>query len=177
MKLMTAGFTLILLALFNGPMAFAQSVASSTAKVETQPAIAATPAMPKMPDMPHMPDMPKMPSVPGIQNGTPPIPATSGVMHDMMHMMPVPANASPATKAFIETNTKMHQGMAIQFSDNVDADFVKGMIPHHQGAVDMAKIELQYGKDPAIKKFAEDIISAQTNEIDFMKNWLAKNVK
>jgi uncharacterized protein (DUF305 family) len=82
-----------------------------------------------------------------------------------------------STKAFKAANDKMHAEMGITFSGNADVDFVKGMIPHHQGAVDMAKIVLQYGKDPALKKLAADIIKAQDQEIAFMKAWLAKNAK
>jgi uncharacterized protein (DUF305 family) len=51
------------------------------------------------------------------------------------------------------------------------------MIPHHQGAIDMAKVVLKYGKDPEMKKLAEDIIKAQDTEIAFMKGWLAKQPK
>lgn len=55
-----------------------------------------------------------------------------------------------------------------------DIAFVKGMIPHHQGAIDMAKIQLKYGKTEQMRKLAEDIIKAQQVEIDFMKQWLEK---
>lgn len=92
-------------------------------------------------------------------------------------VMEVPMDATPATKEFIETNSKMHGGMMIDFTGNTDVDFVKGMIPHHQGAVDMAQTQLKYGKDPEIKKFAEEIIKAQTAEIKFMNEWLAKHAK
>ena len=71
----------------------------------------------------------------------------------------------------------MHKDMAIPYSNDVDVDFVKGMIPHHQGAIDMAKIVLQYGKDVEIRKLAEGVVTAQEGEITFMKDWLARNAK
>jgi len=87
------------------------------------------------------------------------------------------ATAAPSTEAFEEANARMHEGMAIPFTGNADIDFARGMIPHHQGAIDMARIELQYGKDPELKKLAEEIIKAQESEIAFLKAWLAKNAK
>jgi uncharacterized protein (DUF305 family) len=84
---------------------------------------------------------------------------------------------APSTKAFMAANDRMHADMSIPFTGNADVDFVKGMIPHHKGAVEMAKIVLQYGKDPALKKLAADIIKAQDEEIAFMTAWLAKNAK
>ncbi len=90
---------------------------------------------------------------------------------------PTAAGDNASTKAFKAANDKMHGGMNIPFSGNADVDFVKGMIPHHQGAVDMAKIVLEHGKDPALKKLARDIIKAQDKEIAFMNRWLAKNAK
>ena len=67
--------------------------------------------------------------------------------------------------------------MDIEFTGNADADFAKGMIPHHQGAVEMAKIVLEHGKDPEIRALAEGVIKAQESEIAFMNAWLAKNAK
>lgn len=88
-----------------------------------------------------------------------------------------PAAASPATKAYEAVNARMHKDMDVGFTGDADADFVRGMIPHHQGAVDMAKIVLQHGKDPEVKKLAEDVIASQEKEITWMKSWLAKNKK
>ena len=67
----------------------------------------------------------------------------------------------------------MHGDMmkAIQ-SDDPDIAFAQGMIAHHQGAIDMAKTELNYGKDPAMRKLAQEIIAAQQPEIDRMQRWL-----
>ena len=67
--------------------------------------------------------------------------------------------------------------MNIAFSGNADADFVNGMIPHHQGAVDMAKVVLAFGKDPEIRKLAEAIVQAQESEITLMRAWLKRNAQ
>ncbi|MBC8050662.1 MAG: DUF305 domain-containing protein, partial [Chitinophagales bacterium] len=74
-------------------------------------------------------------------------------------------------------NAKMHKDMTMTFTGDADVDFVRGMTPHHQGAVDMAKVVLQYGKDPELKKLATEIIKSQEAEIAFMKAWMAKNGK
>jgi uncharacterized protein (DUF305 family) len=71
----------------------------------------------------------------------------------------------------------MHGGMDITFTGNADVDFVKGMIPHHEGAVDMAKTVLAFGKDPEVRKLAEDVIKTQAVEIAFMKEWVKKNAQ
>lgn len=84
------------------------------------------------------------------------------------------ANGMAADQALKASMAKMHHGMMIKDSGNADVDFVKSMIPHHQGAIDMAKVELQYGKDPAMKKLAQDIVDAQQAEIGTMQDWLKK---
>jgi uncharacterized protein (DUF305 family) len=81
----------------------------------------------------------------------------------------------PASLAFRGINAKMHEGMDIAFSGNVDADFIRGMIPHHQGAVDMAKVVIAFGKDAEVRKLAEAVIKAQEEEIAWMQAWLKKN--
>ena len=68
------------------------------------------------------------------------------------------ASDSEATKAFRDVNARMHKDMDIKFTGDPDADFVRGMIPHHRGAIEMAKIQLKYGKDEQIRKLATDVI-------------------
>jgi uncharacterized protein (DUF305 family) len=116
-----------------------------------------------------------------------PVPAAPAMDHSKMdhskmdhskmgHAAPA-ATDTASTKAFKAANDRMHTDMAIPFSGNADVDFVKGMLPHHQGAVDMAKIVLEHGKDPAVRKLAREIIKAQDKEIAFMKAWVAKQPK
>src|SRR5690606_1729203 len=68
------------------------------------------------------------------------------------------ATDSAAAKAFSEVNKKMHDDMNIELTGDADVDFMRGMIPHHRGAVEMAKIVLEHGKDPEVRKLAEDVI-------------------
>ena len=80
-----------------------------------------------------------------------------------------------ATMAYKSAMNSMMGAMMVPYSGNPDVDFIKGMVPHHQGAVDNARIVLQYGTDPDVRKFAEAVIAAQEAEIKWMKDWLAKN--
>jgi len=75
-----------------------------------------------------------------------------------------------ATKAFKQAHGKM-QSMMMDLSGDPDKDFAMMMIPHHEGAIDMAKVELQFGKDPQLRAMAEKIIAAQESEIAELKKW------
>src|SRR4028118_243638 len=83
---------------------------------------------------------------------------------------------TPATEGYREANAKMHRDMDIKYSGDADVDFVRGMIPHHQGAIDMAKVALQHAKDEQIRKWATDVIREQEREIAEMQAWLKKKV-
>jgi len=68
---------------------------------------------------------------------------------------------------------KMHMAMgAVAQSSNNDVDFVRLMLPHHQAAIDMAKTQLLYGKDPQMRRLAQEIITDQQLEIELMQRWL-----
>ena len=86
-----------------------------------------------------------------------------------------PAGETEATRAYRAANARMHKDMEIAYSGNADLDFVRGMIAHHQGAIDMAKVVLAHGKDAAIRKLAQEIVSAQEKEIAEMRDWLRRN--
>jgi uncharacterized protein (DUF305 family) len=85
------------------------------------------------------------------------------------------AQAPASVKANQQAMNTMMAAMMVSYTGDADVDFVTGMIPHHQGAIDMAKVELQYGKDPTMQKLATDIVKAQESEITFMQDWLKKH--
>ena len=102
------------------------------------------------------------------------VPASSEEMKHDMSKMGMGAQ-SPATTGYEAAMKKMHKDMAIKSSGNADVDFVRGMIPHHQGAIDMAKVVIANGKDPEIRKLAEGVVTAQEAEIKQMQDWLTKH--
>jgi uncharacterized protein (DUF305 family) len=100
----------------------------------------------------------------------------SASAEDMQGMTMKPAT-SAADQAFAASMKAMMNGMNVKPTGKPDADFARMMIPHHQGAIDMAKVELQFGTDPELRKLATDIVAAQDKEIAQMKAWLAKNAR
>jgi hypothetical protein len=87
--------------------------------------------------------------------------------------------AAPASgghrSAYAASMTRMHEDMERGMAEpDADVAFVKSMIPHHQGAIDMARIQLQHGNDPENRKLAEHIIREQDRELAGMKEWLRR---
>jgi len=79
-----------------------------------------------------------------------------------------------ATRAYREINEIMHRDMNIPYTNDVDIDFVRGMIPHHEGAVAMARVVLEHSQDAELRQLAQEVVDAQEKEIAFMREFLAK---
>jgi uncharacterized protein (DUF305 family) len=80
-----------------------------------------------------------------------------------------PAAEAPYLAENVAAMTKMMIDMGIRPSGDVDADFVAMMVPHHQGAIEMAQAELRYGRNEALRRMAQEIIVTQQQEIAAMR--------
>jgi uncharacterized protein (DUF305 family) len=88
-------------------------------------------------------------------------------------MIQAQSSADPDWSELMASMDKMRTTMeATKPSGNNDVDFVRLMLPHHQAAIDMAKTQLLYGKDPQMRELAQKIIAAQQSEIELMQRWL-----
>ncbi|MCP3056183.1 CopM family metallochaperone [Aurantimonas marianensis] len=110
----------------------------------------------------------------GIDGATEPGAMNHGAMnHDEMNRASTAEQSqNPFSKAMMEVNDRMHAAMGEGMTGDADMDFARGMIAHHRGAIDMAKIELEYGKDPELRALAETIIRDQEAEIKQMQAWV-----
>ncbi|MCQ8241623.1 CopM family metallochaperone [Rhizosaccharibacter radicis] len=110
-----------------------------------------------------------------------PVQASPGGMSADMPGMAMPAapavhgaRPSPADRTMMDGMARMQHDMdAAPMTGDPDKDFVAMMLPHHQGAVDMAEVELRYGHDPQMRRLAAGIVKAQRTEIDEMRRWQA----
>lgn len=84
---------------------------------------------------------------------------------------------SEASKAYEQAMQRMHKQMSAPYTNDVDVDFVRGMIPHHQGAIEQAEVLLKYSKNPRLRRLAGGIIASQRREIRFMEKWLQEHGK
>ena len=83
---------------------------------------------------------------------------------------------APNWSALNSSMEKMHRAMAsVETSGDGDVDFVRLMLPHHQAAIDMAKTQLLYGKDPQMRRLAQEIITDQQSEMALMHLWLQQH--
>lgn len=103
-----------------------------------------------------------------------------GILNKWLASHPDAPEPKPNTEAMQEAYAKgmntMHSDMMLGIAEPVaDMAFARGMLPHHIGAVDMAKVQLQYGTDEEMRKLAQDIIDAQQPEIELIQNWIAAN--
>jgi hypothetical protein len=84
------------------------------------------------------------------------------------------AAASGAVGEYQVAHHKMMRDMAVPYTGDPDVDFRVQMIPHHQGAIDMARVALRHANDPWTRQMAEGVIVEQQREIAEMQQWLAR---
>jgi hypothetical protein len=84
------------------------------------------------------------------------------------------ATDTPATREFKAAHDGMMRNMSLPYTGDPDVDFRVQMIPHHQGAIDMARVALRHAKDPWTRQLAEAVIVEQQREIAEMQAWLSR---
>jgi uncharacterized protein (DUF305 family) len=147
------------------------AIAQGTAPQPAQPGM-----MGQMPGMQqHMQQMQQrmMPGAQAPGTGAAQAPATADPHHPGA-AAPGTAAQSPSTVAFMAANEKMHRDMAITYTGDADRDFAASMIPHHEGAIAMARVQLAHGRDPGMRSLAEAVIRAQEGEIATLRAFLAQ---
>ncbi len=87
----------------------------------------------------------------------------------MQGMMQGPGAATPAGSGYMDAMMRMHRDMTMPMTGNADRDFVAMMIPHHQSAIDMARVALEHARDPEVRSLAEAVIRDQDREIGQMR--------
>lgn len=85
---------------------------------------------------------------------------------------PATPNAAAAQRELAAINARMHSAMNVKVTGNLDADFVRSMIPHHQGAIEAAEVALRNSNDERIRTLARGITVSQRRELQFMRAWL-----
>jgi len=101
------------------------------------------------------------------------LPAQTQVTQTHDRSVITPATENPNWSKLIGAMVKMHKEMSgIKQTGIPDVDFVRLMLPHHLGAIDMARTQLMYGKDPQMRRLAQEIITDQQSEIELMQLWL-----
>lgn len=94
-----------------------------------------------------------------------PVPPPASDPHAMHHM-------GSDGGVFADANARMHAAMSAPSTGDVDRDFAAGMIPHHEGAIEMARIEIEKGRDPEMRRLARSIVESQTKETATMRIWM-----
>jgi uncharacterized protein (DUF305 family) len=86
------------------------------------------------------------------------------------------ASGGPAWSELQQSMESMHEALSsLKSTGNNDEDFIQMMLPHHQAAIDMAKVELMHGQDPQMRRLAQEIITDQESEIELMQLWLSQH--
>ena len=102
---------------------------------------------------------------------TPPEDTSPALKRD--HTTILPSVASPAAAAYDAAIERMHRALNIPFSGDADRDFVAILLVQTQGAIDLARVELQRGRDPQLRKLAQDLIAASERDLAVLRQWQA----